>query len=223
MNSPLEGIEWGGDVHAPAGNVSIAKKIRDACKEANIETPSYGSYFRLGEPIDEAKRAFETAAVLGAETVRIWGGSKNGPELTESEWSDLVLAAEEVSQAATEFGVVPALEWHSGTVTSSIETSRRFLAESSLLSYWQPPVLASDEECLEGIRVVNDKLAHLHVFHWATSFTDRLTLADGEARWLKFFSLVPRDCWAFLEFVLNDSTEQVVKDAEVLLRLVTTH
>ena len=43
----LEGIEWGGDVHVPHGDMAAAKNARLLTTGAGIEVAAYGSYYRV--------------------------------------------------------------------------------------------------------------------------------------------------------------------------------
>ena len=43
----ITAIEWGSDVHVPAGDVETAKKTAELCEKANITLPQYGSYYYL--------------------------------------------------------------------------------------------------------------------------------------------------------------------------------
>src|SRR5689334_8415517 len=45
----LRGIEWGGDVHVPHGEVETAKAVRDLTLAAGLGVPSYGSYYVVSE------------------------------------------------------------------------------------------------------------------------------------------------------------------------------
>ena len=45
----LRYIEWGSDVHVPAGNEARAREVRALCASAGIDPGAYGSYFRLGQ------------------------------------------------------------------------------------------------------------------------------------------------------------------------------
>ena len=44
----ITAIEWGSDVHVPAGDVDCAQKVKALCQEAKIAIPEYGSYYYLG-------------------------------------------------------------------------------------------------------------------------------------------------------------------------------
>ena len=61
----LWGIEWGGDVHAPVGDLHIAREVRAMTLDAGLAVAAYGSYFRF-RPDDSFERVLETAIALGA-------------------------------------------------------------------------------------------------------------------------------------------------------------
>ena len=86
--SGLEGIEWGGDVHAPAGDLTTATRLRALMDGAGLATSAYGSYYRFGD-IDAFRAegpgfsaTLDTAEALGAPIIRVWAGrepSSEGP------------------------------------------------------------------------------------------------------------------------------------------------
>ena len=43
----LRGIEWGGDIHVPHGDLQAARAVRDITAAAGLQVLAYGSYFRL--------------------------------------------------------------------------------------------------------------------------------------------------------------------------------
>ena len=49
VENGLEGIEWGGDVHVPHGNLAVAKKVARQTAEGGLKVASYGSYYRFEE------------------------------------------------------------------------------------------------------------------------------------------------------------------------------
>ena len=71
----LTGIEWGGDVHVPAGDRAAARKAALLTREAGLEVLSYGSYFRAQEGEDFSP-VLESAIELGAPVIRMWAGFK---------------------------------------------------------------------------------------------------------------------------------------------------
>lgn len=76
----LKAIEWGGDVHVPAGEVEMAKKVLAMSLDSGITVVSYGSYYRLGQSIDEFKKNLETAMELEAPVLRVWAGNKGSKQ-----------------------------------------------------------------------------------------------------------------------------------------------
>ena len=49
----LEGIEWGGDVHVPHGEIKLAEDVLDQTLAAGLLCPSYGSYYKVGVSEDD--------------------------------------------------------------------------------------------------------------------------------------------------------------------------
>ncbi|MCL2298765.1 MAG: sugar phosphate isomerase/epimerase, partial [Firmicutes bacterium] len=71
----FDGIEWGGDIHVPPGEVALAREVHLATVEAGLSVLSYGSYYRLGgeEPF---RPVLDAALALQADTIRVWAGAK---------------------------------------------------------------------------------------------------------------------------------------------------
>ena len=46
VQAGLDGIEWGGDVHVPPGELKLAERIGQAARGAGLVNFSYGSYWR---------------------------------------------------------------------------------------------------------------------------------------------------------------------------------
>ena len=75
----ITAIEWGSDIHVPAGDTQRAAEVKKLCEDSGIAMPEYGSYYYLGlEPESfEGKKTVEIAeeiyqmmaADLGPENV----------------------------------------------------------------------------------------------------------------------------------------------------------
>ncbi|MHC4505194.1 MAG: sugar phosphate isomerase/epimerase family protein, partial [Planctomycetota bacterium] len=81
----LDGIEWGGDVHVPPGEVDTARRVASMTSEAGLAVSSYGSYYRVGH--DEPglfAPVLETAIALGAPIIRVWAGRVASREADEA-------------------------------------------------------------------------------------------------------------------------------------------
>ena len=87
----LDGIEWGGDVHVPHGDVARAGEVRRMTEDAGLQVSAYGSYYRVGheEPCP-FEQIVETAVALGAPDIRVWAG-KQGSEASDAAYRNLVV------------------------------------------------------------------------------------------------------------------------------------
>ena len=60
----------------------------------------------------------------------------------------------------------------------------------------------------------------IHVFHWGPGGgTDRRPLSEGTERWRRYLTeaeSAERDLWVFLEFVQNDSLDNLYRDVRTL-------
>ncbi|MBD3315040.1 MAG: sugar phosphate isomerase/epimerase, partial [Chitinivibrionales bacterium] len=45
----LASVEWGGDIHAPPGDLARAREVGSMTREAGLAVAAYGSYYRVGE------------------------------------------------------------------------------------------------------------------------------------------------------------------------------
>ena len=67
----LDGIEWGGDIHARPDNLERAKELGNLTRAAGLEVLSYGSYYFVGKGSD-FEPISQTAEALGCSIIRIW-------------------------------------------------------------------------------------------------------------------------------------------------------
>ena len=214
----LKCIEWGGDIHVPAGDIEKAKETAAMSADFGVKSVAYGSYFRLGNSNDDFKRNLETAAVLNTPVLRIWAGTKGSGKCTEQERDAWVEQLAFISSEAKKCGIDVAPEFHINTLTDSMESLRyllKTLPEQKF--YWQPRWDWSEEERLEALGEIGDRLTYIHVFTWRIEDGReiRLPLADGESMWTKVLSSLPADKPALMEFVANDDPDNLIRDAEV--------
>lgn len=226
----LRGIEWGGDIHVPHGNLPRAREVRELTAQAGLTTAAYGSYYRAAQ--SEAQglafaSVLETALALGAPVIRVWAGPAGSaaasPQLRAQVAADLRRIA--ALAAAARVGV--SLEFHNGTLTDTAESTARLLAEvdhRNLSTYWQPPLHLDPAACLADLRRLLLRLTHVHVFEWRPGTTDRLPLAAGAERWRSFLELAadaPGDRYAMLEYVEGDAPANFRRDAATLKSLLS--
>lgn len=230
----LDGIEWGGDTHVPAGNPSAAREARHLTREAGLNVASYGSYFRVlnqaGQP-EPFEPVLESALELGADTIRIWAGSRPSDTVDAKVRENLIDRLLESLDIARQAGVRLALEFHTNTLSDSNAATLSFLQEvnhPNLFTYWQPIYWITDPDYrLTGLKQLADQILNIHVFHWKFSpgagswgdSTDRRPLHEGGCDWKRYFR-VPlnpvTEHYALMEFVRNDAPEQFLRDAAVL-------
>lgn len=215
----LKCIEWGGDIHAPAGDMHKAKEILAMSEASGIYTASYGSYFRLGSSDDEFKRNLDTAYELKAPVLRIWAGTEGSELCGEKKRDEWITQLERISSYAEKAGVIVAPEFHINTLTDSLVSLRYLLsALPTQQFYWQPRWDWSEEDRLTALKEIGSRLTYIHVFTWriVNGTEIRLPLAQGEGMWKKVFASLDKDMPALMEFVQNDDPENLIRDAAVL-------
>lgn len=223
----LEGVEWGGDVHVPCGDLTRARQVGNATRMHGLQTVCYGSYCRLtdGESSDEQLAALvKTAETLGAPLIRVWAGRQGSAGATESQYAEIVRNARRLAEFAEAAGLEVAFEYHGGTLTDDADSARRLLEavnRKNVGCLWQPPVGMSTGDCCGSIRKVAEYVRNVHVFSWSGEPVERFALAAGTAKWracLKEIARLPGDRWLLLEFVRGDAPEQLAEDAATLKR-----
>ena len=230
----LTGIEWGADMHVPAGDERAAASAARLTTESGLQVASYGSYLFADEHGPEAiGPVLDTAAALGTDLVRIWCPFGVEPGCAEAERGAVIDVLGFLASAAADRGVTLYLEFHGGTLTASATSTLAVLegvGAANLATAWQPPywdpgVLdrepASD---VADLALLAPWLAHVHVYEWSPDLT-RHPLAEGDGHWpaaLAAAAAAPspagRERFALLEFVLGDEPDALVADAETLRR-----
>jgi sugar phosphate isomerase/epimerase len=230
----LDAIEWGSNVHVPAGDLKTADEVRQMTEQAGLGVSSYGSYWKIvdaeGRP-DSFNPYLESAQALGTDTIRIWAGHKPSDAVTAAERKCMIDQLREALDAAQRQGIKLGLEFHANTLSDSNASTLELLDELNhpqLFTYWQPIYWLTDPQYrLDGLRQLADRVLNLHVFHWlfrpgAGSWgesTDRRTLEEGANDWETYFSVPLRpslDHYALLEFVRGDEPGQFLRDAASL-------
>ena len=216
----IDGIEWGGDIHVPAGDRAAARHAAALTGAAGLKILSYGSYYRLCQGQDFSY-VLETSYELGAPNIRIWAGSISPAAAVEE---DYLKAAEEldfICSQAQRYGITVSMEYHRGTLTETAVSTLKLtkLAHSkNLRSYWQPnPDISHSRNC-EELLMVKSYLSHIHTFYWKSG-NIRYPLAEGRLEWLDYFRLANLDLNKnayILEFVKDDSTDIFMEDAAEL-------
>lgn len=222
----LEAIEWGGDAHVPPGRLDAAAEVRRLCDDAGVGISSYGSYYRAGadDPADFGA-VLATAAELNAPMIRVWAFNRGSAQTTPGQRQAAIDDLRRIVRLAADSNTRIATEFHGGTLADDAQSARDLLDQTpNLLTYWQPPVGLPPDQALQGLRLVADRLAHLHVFHWIRQDDNihRRPLADGADIWRRYLDAARAEPGhaALLEFVANDDPQQFLADAAALKRLV---
>ena len=221
----LKGIEWGGDVHVPHGDLGRAREVRELTMEHGLATAAYGIYYRAGQSEGAGlafERVLETAVELGAPTIRVWPGTAGSDSVDEEGRWKIIHDLRRVAELAAKAGVGVCTEFHAGTLTDTNESAGRLLVEvdhANVSTCWQPHNGEETAECVEGLREVLPRTGNIHVFHWWPTGAERHALADGAERWARFLEVIkqaPGDRYALLEFVKGDEPEAFLMDAATL-------
>lgn len=227
----VQGIEWGADVHAPPGGGPSIDALGARTRDAGLEVVSYGSYLGMAPPGDgddgAVEAALDTAEALGAPMVRIWTEFGVTSASSPDERQRVVERTTALAQRIVAHGMVPALEFHPGTLTETAHSTKALLdavGQPELRTHWQPDPSLAPEAALDELAQVAPHLAHLHVFSWgARGIEDRRPLVDGAPLWAPAVELadraaatIPGGRYALCEYVRGDDPEQFVADARVL-------
>jgi 3-dehydroshikimate dehydratase len=225
VQAGLAGIEWGGDVHVPHGDLRQARLVHRMTQEAGLRIAAYGSYYRVGvEGTGPFEPILDTAVELGAPLIRVWAGDRASADADAPFRARVVRETRQAADLAAGAGVAIAYEFHPRTLTDTGESARRLLedvAHDNVGSYWQPPPGASVADNLAGLDAVLPWLRNVHVFTWHGTTGERMPLADGEAGWMRVLRKVAstgRDHFAMVEFVRDDAEESLFRDAATLRR-----
>jgi 3-dehydroshikimate dehydratase len=223
----LRAIEWGGDIHAPPGDLGRLRDVREMTAEHGLSVASYGSYFRAGpHGYDEFAPVLAAAVVLGAPRVRIWAGALGSAEADADAVRAVVASTRLVAHLAAGQGVELGFEFHRNTLTDSVASTERLLDAvdaPNVRTYWQPPVGLPEAEAVAGLTTLLDRVCALHVFSWWPG-TTRLPLADRTSLWRAVFAVAAgagRTMDALLEFVPDDAPEVLAGEAGTLRELAT--
>jgi 3-dehydroshikimate dehydratase len=223
----VEGIEWGGDVHVPPGDMARAREVRRLTEDAGLMVSAYGSYYRL-RPNQDEDHPFEavlaTAVGLGAPVIRVWAGDQPSTAVDTAGRAGIVEQSRRIADLAAAQGIAIAYEYHSNTLTDALDSALdllRAVDHPNVSTFWQPPNVRPPEENRAGLDAVAPYVTNIHCFHWWPTSKDRHPLADGEANWnlyLDRIAALPGDRFVSIEFVKDDAPEQFLQDAATLKR-----
>lgn len=135
----VEYIEWGENFHV--NSPEDALKAKELCDKENIKISSYGSYYHAGTA-DKKKweHICKTAAAMGAESIRIWLGSKDSEITSCEEYTHLLKDTADMCDTAKKYGLVVAAECHDNTFNNNTDAILKFtkeLGKDNFKTYYQ--------------------------------------------------------------------------------------
>ncbi|NLK38850.1 MAG: sugar phosphate isomerase/epimerase [Clostridiales bacterium] len=222
----LNGIEWGGDVHVPTGDIDTAVKVGKSTRTHGLEVSAYGSYYRVGCHRRDAEERFDqvlrTAAALGAPIVRVWAYNKGSADITVDEYNYFIEDARSICKRAKAKGIKVAFECHNNTLTDDYIYAQRMLSDiDEAFMYWQPNQYRDDEYNLKAVEALLPWITNVHVFHWTER--EKLPLCKGATLWEKYLNILKKSGQKHtleLEFMPDGKIETLTKEAETLKCLV---
>ena len=225
----ISGIEWGGDVHCPHGDIERAKEVRRLTEEAGIAVAAYGSYYKCEEENLKFSDVLATAKALGAPVIRVWAGSKGTEDADADYRKKIVDQLVKCAEMAAKENITVATEYHGGTLTDFNENAIELFKDAvhdNLATYWQPPIRTSVDYRLDGLKSLKDNVVSMHVFQWdflpeVGTPEIRLALSEGKDEWMKYFNVIKEDAqekdyYTLLEFFTDNDKDNFFRDAETL-------
>lgn len=227
--SGLEGLEWGGDIHVPHGDVACAREVATMTRNAGLTSCAYGSYYRLGVSEGEGlsfAQVLASARVLEAPTIRVWAGRGGSVTVSPGQRAAVVSDALRIADLAAREHCSISLEYHAKTLTDTAESvagMMRDLQHPAIHFLWQPAPVRSADSHLAELRQVLPRLSNIHAYQWTLAENEiiRQSLEEGATVWPDYLSMVAGqggEHWTLLEFVRNDDPEQFIRDAATLSR-----
>lgn len=220
----IDGIEWGSDIHCSVGDINTANDIAKLMNQNNLETISYGSYYRTGDSNpNEFDAVLESAIVLKSPNIRVWAGNIDSENATSEYRQNLIADCKRIADLASLYNITISFEYHGSTLTNTQSSCVKLLNEidrDNVLTYWQPLANTTHQENIDNIKelISINKLNNIHAYHWVNA--ERLELSEGKALWQEYINATQNEVNAILlEFVKNDSTEQFFKDIKTLKSL----
>lgn len=224
VQSGIDAIEWGGDIHVPPTNPAAAQKAAQLCLERGITVSAYGSYFRCDENEDFSP-VLETALALDTKIIRIWAGRLGSKICPPETRAKLNKKLSEAVAMASEKGIMVATEYHSNTLTDELDSALQMLADvPGLYTYWQPAPAIPREAGYDTytLKKLGKKVINVHVFH--QNLKQKAALSDGYDKWLGYFRDLKMYCaanYGAIEFVLGETSQQFLEDAKTLKKILS--
>ncbi|MBQ5824249.1 MAG: sugar phosphate isomerase/epimerase [Clostridia bacterium] len=160
----VEYIEWGSDVHIKT--LEDALETKRLCDEAGLTVSSYGSYYRVGSGTAAEWRSLcENASAMGAQSIRVWLGTKDSEKTSDEEYRLLLEDCHSICDVASEYGIIVCPECHDNTFNNNTDAIIRFRAElgrDNFKTYFQSRYFRMEYD-LDRIDRTFDFIKDMHV------------------------------------------------------------
>jgi len=221
-DAQLDAIEWGGDVHVKPGDKEAALFAYRSCHELGLGISAYGSYYEAGsnEPF---MPVLDTALRLQCPLIRIWAGNVASNTCSIDERKRINERLSYAVSLAKKAGCILATEHHINTLSDTLDSTLQLLSDvPGLYTFWQPPIGNTPTENINELVRLKGHIQNVHVYQWNASY-ERFPLSDGIDTWKTYLSTiqehnVPR--YATIEFVKDNSEEQLMQDAATLRSII---
>jgi sugar phosphate isomerase/epimerase len=171
-NSGFRGVEvW--QHHVTSLDDAALTELRTKADDLGLDFPVLGIYpnLHLGasdgeEALADSLRLLDVAATLGANTVKLFVGSKASYDLTEMEEANTVASLETLAEAAEDRDLLLAGETHANTLFDSVETVKMSLQEidrDDLEVCFQPFDSKNTEQAIADYTALADHVIHVHL------------------------------------------------------------
>ena len=223
VKTGLQAVEWGGDVHVPPGDASVAAHVGEITRAAGLKITAYGSYYRLAASTGSSfEDVLAAAEALGAPAIRVWAGNRGSADTDAAGRKAVEEDALRCADLAGSRGISICYEFHDGTLTDTTESALALLAGTEhpfVRSLWQPPHGKTLDECLASLRAMMPRLHHVHAFHWWPDPGHRHALAAGRERWEAYVAELrasSKEVDLLLEFVRDNDPLALPEDTQTL-------
>ncbi|MGZ9586196.1 sugar phosphate isomerase/epimerase family protein [Paenibacillus marinisediminis] len=160
---------WGNNLATIEPGVSAARlsEIRSLCKANGIESAGLMAYLQVGNLVT-AREAVETAAALGAPSMRIAAHRYDRSRPYAELLAEQLQYMEQLAPMLQEYGVKGLIETHHGTIAASASAAHRIVSafDESIFGVLFDPgnmVFEGYENYRMGLELLGPYLSHVHV------------------------------------------------------------
>jgi 3-dehydroshikimate dehydratase len=233
VDAQLQGIEWGGDIHVPHGDVSIAREVGNMTRDNGLEVACYGSYYRCDNDASVAfEKVLESAVELQTPLIRVWAGAVDAHEAQTADFARVLVDLERISEMAKAHHIGITTEYHGGTLTANGESARHLLdmGAGHFSSLWQPLRRKAGfhpeiEANLAELDLVTPYLSNVHVYEWRDDEEGKRHAfsLDSSVQWERYIEKLKEvgdERFLLLEYVPDDAPKNLKIEAAALRRLL---